>query len=100
ASLEVAADDAMEFEGHGQAMGSGACQSGQRHQFGERGGSGLKCGENHCGLVDDPDAATIACHRPPCACLSVRDASSKSDTSEKIHTTHSPHCLNQNVHDP
>ena len=82
ASLEVTADDAVELEGDGETVGGRSSESGERDELGQRRRSGLEGGENHCGLVDDTDAATIACHRHHCARLIERDASSECDTGE------------------
>ena len=60
----VAADEAMRLERRGEAVGRRSRQSRDCHELGERAGLLLECAEHGHRLVEHPDAAYAAVHKP------------------------------------
>ena len=58
-ALDIAADEAMMFEGDRESMGRRAGQPGGRHEAGERCWSRFECGQHERGFVENADSARV-----------------------------------------
>ena len=59
AALHVARHQPVVFQGHGEPVGRGSCESGRRDQSGEGGRTGLQGAQDQSCLVENADAASV-----------------------------------------